>query len=147
MPAFAAITINDGATTPVAHTFNPSGLSNDAMNIAKYADRSGGTAIGFPRITVSLREPVPAKNGQPSAAGRVFRASFQVKVPKLETLGTNDQGITPPPTLAYTAMFTGEFVIPERASLQDRKDLLAYVKNLLAHAVTTSIVQDLDPVY
>jgi hypothetical protein len=147
MPAFAALTVSDGQATPVNHTFSPSGLSNDASNLAKYADRSGGVAIGFPRVALSLREPMAAKPGQASATARVYRVGVTVKVPKLETLGTNDQGITPPPTLAYTAMFSGEFVIPERASLQDRKDILAYVKNLLANAVTTSLVQDLDPVY
>lgn len=146
MPAQAALTINDGQSTPAAHTFNPIGIQPVA-NLASYVDRSSGQAIGFGRVSLSLREPVIAKNGTQSAASRLYKVTAVINIPQLETLGTADSGLTPPPTLAYTTAARMEFMIPERASLQNRKDILAYAKNLLAQSVVTSLVQDLEPVF
>jgi len=146
MPAQAALTVNDGQATPVARTFNPAGIKPEA-NLAIWVDRSSGQALGFGRIMISLREPAAPKNGTSSASSRMYKAVITVQVPTLETLGTNDSGLTPPPTLAYTTAFRGEFMIPERATLQNRKDILAYVKNVLALSVVTSLVQDLEPVF
>lgn len=146
MPAQAALTVNDGQATPLSHTFNPAGIKPDA-NLASYVDRSAGQALGFARIMVSLREPAAPKNGTSSASSRMYKAVVTIQVPTLETLGTNDNGLTPPPTLAYTTAFRGEFMIPERATLGNRKDILAYAKNVLALPVVTSLINDLEPVF
>jgi len=132
----ATITINDGATTPVAHNFTPSGI--DKNEVAIYHDRVGGTALGFPRVQISLRRPVAG--GTSSTSDRVYRARIKVDVPTLESSVT-------PPTLAYNCTVNVEFVLPERATQQNRKDVLAFVKNLLANAAITSAVQDLEPVF
>jgi hypothetical protein len=62
----------------------------------------------------------------------------------LETLGTADNGITPPPTKAFESIVNIEFAIPERASADHRADLMAYVQNYLAHNVVESLVKDLE---
>lgn len=41
MPALAALTINDGQATPVAHTFSPVRL--DEKGVATFFDRSGAS--------------------------------------------------------------------------------------------------------
>lgn len=78
MTAFAALTaINDGQATPVAHTFSP--VSIDAAGIAKWVDRVGGISIGFPTVTLSVREPSKSSRAykvtrnRPPCAGSYFR--------------------------------------------------------------------------
>lgn len=137
MSTIGSVTLNDGATTPVAHTFAPAGVKNA---IAKWQDRSGGISIGFPTITMSLREP--------TKASKVYKVTTKVVLPVLEvTSPSTSTGIQPAPTKAYDLLATVEVVMPERASEQNRKDLLAYVRNFLANAVVTNGVQTLEPVW
>jgi hypothetical protein len=57
-------------------------------------------------------------------------------------------GIQPAPTLAYNLIATVELVLPERSTLQQRKDLLAYVKNALSNtAVIPPAVENFETVY
>lgn len=138
MSAIASITINDGATTPVAHVFAP--VNIDAAGMAKWADRSSGIALGFPVITELVRNP--------TKESRNYKVSLKVVVPTLEvTSPSTSTGIQPAPTLAYNLMATIEFVLPERSTLQERKNLLAYMKNLLATGTVTSAVESFEPTY
>lgn len=139
MPALASLTINDGQATPVAHTFTPASRKD---GIQSYLDQSGGVALGFPKITTQLAEP--RGSHKQSSADRKYKCRVSIKVPVMETLGTSDNGLTPPPTRAYESDVHIDFVIPERADLAHRKDILAYAKNLLSDAMVTSLVQDLE---
>jgi hypothetical protein len=49
------------------------------------------------------------------------------------------------PKVAFNLFGKVEFVVPNRASLQNRKDILAYVKNLLAATVISDTVVDYNP--
>lgn len=143
MAAAANVVINDGQATPVAHTFTPrrigDGNTNNSM-MAEYEDRAGGVVVGFPKVSIMMR--YPDKNL------RTTKVSIKITRPVLETVSNSTvSGIAPAPTLSYVPMFSGEFVLPERSQLADRKDILAYVKNFLAHAVVTSAVQDLEMPY
>lgn len=139
MTAFAAITINDGQATPVAHTFSPRRIND---GIAKWQDLSGGIAVGFPTLTCMLREPL---RGQKA---KVFRAQLKVVVPVLETISNSTySGILPAPTKGYEMVATVEFLIPERSTLQNRKDLRAYVANALAQADIKSLCEDLAMIF
>lgn len=125
MTAIAAMTINDGQATPVAHTFAP--VNIDQTGVAKWADRSGGIALGFPTITFSMR--------QPTKASRNYRVTAKVALPVLEqTSASTATGIQPAPTKAYDLLANLEFVLPERSTLAQRNDLIAYVKNFLSNA-------------
>lgn len=138
MSAIAAITINDGATTPVAHTFSP--IRIDANGVALWADRSGGIAIGSPTVSLSMRIP--------SKTSRNYKLTGKVDLPVLEvTSPSTATGIQPAPTLSYNITANIEMIIPERSTLQNRKDAAAYLKNFLASAVVTAAIQDLDSVY
>lgn len=146
MPVLASITINDGLATPVARTFNPSGPDKNGVNY--FYNRLGGIAIGFPSISLDLKEPPVAPPGTSSKSSRVYRANVKVTLPVLEvTSASTGTGIQPAPTKAYDLVFKGEFIIPERSTLQDRQHILAYAKNMLAHAFTTSLVNDLESIY
>lgn len=133
MPAIAAITIADGQTTPVNKTFNPDSIKND---VSQWFDRSGGIAVGYPVITTSVRPP--SRN----STSRVNKVQVKIVVPILEQVAPSVVW-----TKAYESTATVEFMLHERSTLQNRKDILAFVKNLMAHAVVQSAVHDLEPVY
>jgi len=146
MPATAALTINDGLATPVAHTFSPNGKDHNGVNY--YYDRVGGIGIGFPRVSLDLRTPTIAGPKGVSSVDRVYRVKARIVVPVLETTSAaTGTGIVPAPTKAYDVTANIEFVIPERAALSDREDILAYATNLLSDSVMASMVENLEGIW
>lgn len=139
MTAFTNITINDGQATPVAHTFTARRLEN---GVAKWQDLVSGIAVGFPTIQASLREPV--KNSK----SPIYKASLKVTLPVLETVNASTyNGITPAPTKAYDVVANLDILLPERSTLQDRKNIQAYLVNALNQADLKSMIIDLNMVY
>jgi len=139
MSAIAPIVINDGQGTPLAHTFAP--VTIDAAGVAKWADRSGGISVGFPGLTYSLKSPSGASNS--------YKMTAKVVLPVLEqTSPSTSTGIQPAPTVAYNLIANVELVLPERSTLADRKNLIAFVRNYLANAtVITAGVENYETVY
>lgn len=129
MTAIANIVVNDAAATPVAHTFAPAKAEAD---YALLEDRAGGFYVGYNKLSFRLTRPTGSTGN-----ARNLKLNIKIETPKLETLGTNSAGITPPPTVAYRPVAELVVTLPERSSLQDRKDLHAFVKNVLANAATT----------
>jgi hypothetical protein len=138
MPAIAPLTLADGQATPVNHTFSP--VNIDAAGVARWADRSGGIAIGYPVFSYS--------NKVPTKGSRNYRLTMKVSTPVLEqTSASTATGIQPAPIKAYEPLCNIEFVLPERSTLAQRKDLLAYVRNVLANTIVTTGVQDFESIY
>lgn len=142
MPARANIVVNDGKATPVAHTFNPA----EDGDLDIFEDKSGGIAIGFPLITLRFRRPTGPQNGsQSSANGRVYRAQLNFSWPVLEvTSPSTGTGIQPAPTVAYVLRSNQEWILPERSTQADRKDLRAIVYNSLNNADIKKVLEDLE---
>lgn len=140
MANIANVVINDGQTTPVAHTFAPV-TSRDETGVAIWTDRSSGIPVGFPVLSFKMR--------MPSKGSRNYRVTAKVRVPTLDvTSPSTGTGIQPAPSVAYATEVNVEFILPERATLQNRKDALAYVKNFLANAaVVTAAVENLENVF
>jgi len=139
--AAANIVLADAQATPVNHTFVPLGPDRDG--VFWFEDQSAVSAIGYWRISMQLKRPAVAKAGQNSSQ-RTFRAVLGVHEPLLETVSNNTvSGIAPAPTVAYTPRCFVEYVLPERASLQDRKTLRKMVANLLGEAQSTALVETL----
>jgi len=131
MPAIGNITINDGATTPVSHTF---GVVTTDGKVASFADRVGGIPAEFPLIKISSTAP--------SGTARYFRHELSISMPK--------SAVDPQTGKSYIARQTQSrviFTLPETGVLQERKDVLAFTKNLLALPLVASLVQDLEQVY
>lgn len=144
MTAVANIVLNDAQATPVAHTFIPLGPDKDGR--WWFEDQSPSNAIGYNRISLQLiRSSTPAAGE--SSGERTNRVKITIHNPVLETLGTADNGITPPPTVAFVPRFIAEFVMNERASLQNRKDLRKYADYLLGEAQLTAMVETLQNIY
>lgn len=144
MAAVASIVLNDAQATPVAHTFIP--LGPDKNGVWWFEDQSASNALGYNRISLQLTRPITGTPGS-SSGDRTNRVKVGIHIPVLETLGTADNGITPPPTLAFVPRFTGEFIMSERASLQNRKDLRKYAYDLFANMQFQSMVESLQAVY
>lgn len=144
MSAVTNIVLNDAQATPVAHTFTPVGP--DQSGTWWFEDQSAASPIGYNRISMQLvraSNPAPGSN----AGGRINRVKVGLHTPKMETLGNSSAGITPPPTVAYIPRCNVEFIIPDRTSLQDRKDLRKFADFLLAEAQLTDMVENLRNIY
>lgn len=145
MPALAALTINDGQATPVAHTFSPVRL--DEKGVATFFDRSGGVAIGFPRLTFSMKEPIGqiTAGTDSSAKKRSYKSILTIDVPTMEsTSAATGTGIPPAPTVAMIHSSRTEFLLPERGTLANRNDLLAYTVNAQSNATIKGALQNLE---
>lgn len=138
MSGLGILTLTDGASTPVDHTFSPQ--PNTVLGVVKWVDRSGGIALGYPAATFSLREP--------TKASRAYKIVAKLVTPVLEvTSPSTSTGIQPAPTLAYNVIMSMECVLPERSTLQQRKDIYAMFKDYISDDVIKNAVWNFEPVY
>lgn len=129
MPQLAAIVLADGQTTPVNHTFSP--VTSNGQK-AEWADRSASVPTGFQGITLEVRKPATA-----TAAHRVI---IGMNLPVVATVG----GVTS--VVRYnTAKF--ELNFSGLSSEQERKDAIAYAKNLFSNATVATAISTLEPFY
>lgn len=130
MGQIAALSLNDGQNSPVAHTFSPAG--NLEPGGAKFEERTSGVAIGYIRVSTTLK--------QPSGNSKVYRANAKVELPVLMTVDGVQQ-------VAYTLRANIEYLLPDQATDAQRKDLHGYVISVLSHGLTRAAIRDLDPLY
>lgn len=141
MPAFGNIILPDGQGTPVNHTFAPT--ERDARGVYWWADRSGGIPLGYPVLSALLRRPVTD-----AGSSAQYRDTWQIRVPTLEvTSPSTASGLQPVPTVAYNHGANIDLLLPSRGSLQERKNINAYTRALLAHAVWTAMSENLEGMY
>jgi hypothetical protein len=148
MSALAALTLNDGQATPVAHTFSPARITD--RGVAKYYDRLGGVPVLFSEVHIAVYDPPTITNKV--KAGMVdklmYKAVLKVLVPVPDvTSPATGTGIQPAPSKAYDCAFSCTFSLPVRSDLSTRKDVLAYVKGLLATTEVSNAVLNLEGVY
>lgn len=135
------IVLADAAGTPVNHTFVPVGRDKNGVNW--FEDQSAANAIGFWKISAELVRPTAAQAGM-SSANRTVRAKIGLHEPILETLSNSTvSGILPAPTVSYIPRSFTEFVMPERSSSLDRKNLRKMKMNLLAEAQMIALIENL----
>lgn len=145
MPTASNIVLNDALATPVAHTFIP--LGPDQNGIWWFEDQSAASPIGYNRISLKLTRPGTALRGA-SEADRVARCKAVIHTPKLEnTTNSTVSGVQPAPTISYVPRCSIELILPERASLQDRKDLRKYAQFLMADALVVAMTEQLQGVW
>lgn len=129
MPAIAALSINDGQTTPVAHTFSPQSTTGAK---AMWADRSPSIPAGYRTISHEIAEP--------SGNRTVYRDTFGFMIPVVATVDGSDT------VVRYNSADIRLNVHPQ-STLQERKDLIAYVTNFLANATVKTSVENQEPFY
>lgn len=141
MPQLSNIVLADAQATPVNHTFEPQGLDKDGILWA--VDRSQANAIGYWMISFEVKRPAAPKPGE-NSSGRVHRVKVGLHEPVLETFGDSSaSGILPAPTVAYVPRSFTEYVLPERSSSQNRKDLWKMHHLLAANAQVQAMVENL----
>jgi len=139
--ALANIVLADAQATPVNHTFVP--LGPDCSGTYWWEDQSAAAAVGNWRISFQLIRPAVAQAGQ-SSANRVYRGKIGLHEPILETVSNNTvSGIAPAPTVSYVSRAFIEFVMPERTSLQNRKDLRKMLYNLCNETQFVALIETL----
>lgn len=129
MPAIAALAINDGASTPVEHTFSPVSTTGSK---AQWADRSPSIPSGFRLINHEVQPP----NG----SRVVHRWSMGFSNPTVATVDSVDK------VVRFSSAQVILNIHPD-STLQERKDLLAYVANALALASVVTSVENIEPFY
>ena len=71
-----------------------------------------------------------------------MRVRIGLHEPIMETVSNNTvAGIAPAPTVSYVSRAFVEFVLPERSSLQNRKDLRKMTALLLNESQMTALVE------
>ncbi len=134
MPAIASIALPDAAGTPVTHTFSPMSVKGDS---ASYANQAPSLPIGFETISLELLDP--------SGNVTVYRVNGTMRLPVLKT--TTDVGGNSVTSVDYWLEGTVTLKIPQRSTLQNRKDLLKLFTGLQANAQFVSLAQDLQHIY
>jgi hypothetical protein len=134
MSAQSSLVLNDGQSTPVAKTFSARGAD---MQLAVWKDIASGISIGFPTVTLSNKE----RNG----SNGTYRVEARVTLPVLETISGDAGGYTPSPKVAYTMLGKVELISPNRATVQNRKDLRAFVANLMGNTILVEAFVDYNP--
>jgi hypothetical protein len=139
--AAANIVLADAQATPVNHTFVP--LGPDKEGVFWWEDQSAASPIGFWRVSYQLKRPPVPVAGQ-SSSQRTFRAVVGIHEPVLENVTNNTvSGISPAPTISYTPRSFTEYVLPERASLTDRKSMRKMTYNIANEAQYVALVETL----
>lgn len=128
MGQIANMTLADGVTpTPVNRTFAAiSGQMGETVS-SYWAERTAG------RFGLFVRMQQLVRRSQGKVPANVVKIALVLP----------EASVTDPSVAAYTAKFTGDFVIPDGLSAQGRKDLIAYVANYLQTQVAKDAIEGL----
>lgn len=139
------IVANNGAATPVAYTFTPLGPDTSGVQWFEQATPAPANARAAARVSVSLKRP--KLQASPRLQG-IAKAEFGIWLPFMESLGTSDAGITPPPTVAYELQGRMVLFLSERSTPQDRKNLRMLMVNAVGlDAGIVDVVDNLRQMY
>jgi len=129
-----AITLTDAASTPVNRVFAPAKRDAD---VYRWDYRGTGIIAAYDQLTISTRLP--------SKSSKATKVTMRLACPTMEqTSASTATGIQPAPTVAYTSIGEITLVLPERSNLQDRKNILAMMRDLIGEALTTAVVETYD---
>jgi len=132
------ITLTDAnPTTPVNRVYYPTEMTGKVLN---YVDRTQAIAAGQNKLSVSQVAS--------SASSPTYKVKWKLVNPVLaQSSPSTASGIQPAPQVAYTNLATIDFVLHERATAQERKDLLAQLRDLIGEAIVTNQVESLDLIW
>jgi hypothetical protein len=140
MSAQANIVINDGAATPVARTFSPKGVRPIDPRTTHALWRDGSVTPFVAQPTIEEFHSAPNQQG-------IEKFKWVFKLPVAQTLGTNDAGYTPAPSVAYTVLGVLEVYVPTRATDLELSHLRAFIENFAATSKFEDAVELRDPTW
>ncbi|UUW21226.1 MAG: hypothetical protein [Sanya fiers-like virus 8] len=144
MSAVANIVLADAQATPVNHTFIP--LGPDSNGAWWFEDQSQASPVGYWKISLQLVRNGPVSAGS-TASDRTSRVKVTLHEPVLETVTNSSTGLTPAPTVAFVPRCTTEYIMSERSSLQNRKDLRKMNSLLQSEAQLVAMVENLQNIW
>lgn len=127
MPDAANILLND--SVPAAHTFEPVSILPERSLLV---DRDSTTSAGQKTLQAGLSI---ARSNRPTN-----RVNIRLSMPTETTVDS----VT---TVAYTARFNADVVLPEQMTATERADFAAFIKNAFADSVIAGYIEDLAPMY
>lgn len=133
MPQAAALTIKDGAATPVDHTFTPGAIS---AGVATFFERKD-TLVARPQMTVSNRE----SNG----SNPTIKAELRLTQPKVVNV-TDTSGNTVA-KVDHTDLGVVTFTFAKNSTLQERKNLRVLIANALLNASNAEVIDQGEQYY
>lgn len=120
MAALTTIVLNDALGTPVAHNFVP--INHNGKEFLWRDNTAGLTILSAPIISLTV---LPSKDKS------LERYRERIVLPAVETVtGQNSQGYTAAPKLAYSLTKVSDYILPIRATEQQKKDLLKFGQNV-----------------
>lgn len=135
MSAITNVVLADGQSTPANHTFVPVNPQQGTVP-AKWFEKSASTIQGYQPLTLRVQK-----------MSQDTRVSVRIEVPILAAIPSNCCDPTNIPKVAYTTLVDISFRLPDSATLQDRKNILAYAKNFLGTTVAVNAVENLETVW
>lgn len=129
MSEAANTAINDGADTPVSVTFKPELVSGGN---ATFRDDRLGVSTLMPRIR--------SISSLATAQRPTNRVTYSVSLPVKKTVDGTD-------VVDYVLRAECQFVLPERCTTADRKNLLAYVCNGLNVEPFKATIVEVSPIW
>lgn len=129
MPALAAIAIDDGASTPVTHTFSPQ--TTDGRS-ALLLNRTSVLPRGMEQLTTDVRLAQSATGAN--------KVTLKLVLPVVQSVN----GIN---TVVRQSQVTVVFDLSQDSTAQERKDIRVLMANLLANASVVSMIGNIEPQY
>lgn len=119
MPQLQSLTIEDGETTPVSHTFVPENIDNNGVARLKESD---GTPIGDNVVTISLRK-----------ADSKYKGRMVLVMPEVVTETINGVSV---PRVARTAFADLSLTFDQTSTVQERTNVLRLLADALGSGAT-----------
>lgn len=130
MPQFVSpFSVNDGTATPVAVSYSVEKLSSEHSVLV---DRRLASRDQQPSVSVTF--------DRASATRKTLKIKRAVAYPLVRTINGAD-------SVVDIARCNIEYIIPQTATLQERKHIRALAANLEDHTYMVAGVVDLDPLY
>lgn len=126
------VVINDGAATPVAHTFKPRNVADGIATLVE----STGVPLADKRLTLSIQRTAQSR----------AKPTIKLVSPVVQDATVN--GVTKP-TIVRTAYADITFNFDPSSSTQERKDVVAQIRNLLAddQTMAKALLVDLEDIW
>lgn len=127
MATFADLVINDGASTPAAHTFK---VKLNDRGLSTWEERTGGIPVGYLLVKVQTSDTVTVR-----------KVDIDIVCPVLAAVaGANAQGFTPAAKVDYSNRSKHQFWLSQRGTQAQRTDLWAYARNILDNATIKAVI-------
>lgn len=129
MPALANIAIQDGAASPVTHTFVPNDSDNGKST---FANSAPGIPMGYELLDLQFIKPK-----SPTAA---YRLIGKLVLPTLTSVN-GVQTVTSKNTVNF------DINLDQRSTAAERKNAVTLLKNLCANSNVVTMVESLENFY